>query len=165
MTISEELSELSVTDAAFLDMIAMNKNKAWLRAAKLLDKEVLFKLETKAEVIVISEEVFLILSFEKLERPFKSSTWASRSNAPSVRLFQREALKWISRGQMHSFKFIGLTCCHRTDSTRLKRSFTEQLPNSFLRTRTMVEEHTIKLQEIARPLSLFISRQGTISPT
>ena len=71
MTISEELSELSVTDAAFLDMIAMNKNKAWLRAAKLQDKEVLFKLETKAEVIVISEEVFFIVSLEKLEKPSK----------------------------------------------------------------------------------------------
>ena len=103
MTISEEFSELSDTDAAFLDM-----NKAWLRADKFQDKEVLFKLETKAEVIVISEEVFFILSLEKLERPSKVLYGPAGQKLQVLYHFKGKLSHGSLVVKMHSFKFIGL---------------------------------------------------------
>ena len=52
-------------------MIATNESKAWLKTVKLLGKEVVFKLDTGAEVTVVSEKVFFTLSTGKLEKPSK----------------------------------------------------------------------------------------------
>ena len=63
--------EADSEEEVFLGTVTSDKETAWTVNIQLQGKEVLFKLDTGAEVTVISEEVYHTLKRAKLEKPSK----------------------------------------------------------------------------------------------
>jgi len=63
--------EADSEEEVFLGTVTSDKETAWIVNIRLQGKEVLFKLDTGAEVTVISEEVYHTLKRAKLENPSK----------------------------------------------------------------------------------------------
>ena len=61
--------EADSVEEAFLGTVTSSKDKAWLVNIRLQGKEILFKMDTGAEVTVISEKVYHTLEKTKLGKP------------------------------------------------------------------------------------------------
>jgi len=69
--------EADSEEEVFLGTVTSDKETAWIVNIRLQGKEVLFKLDTGAEVTVISEEVYHTLKGTKLEKTIQSPIWTS----------------------------------------------------------------------------------------
>ncbi len=56
-TVAKVEENIQDSDVAFLNMINSSKSKMWLKTIQLESKNVTFKLDTRADVSVISEEL------------------------------------------------------------------------------------------------------------
>ena len=69
MAASTQEVEAGPVEEAFLGTVTSSKDQAWSVNVRLQGKESLFKIDTGAEVTVISEKVYDTLEKTKLEKP------------------------------------------------------------------------------------------------
>ena len=67
----EKILEESNIDGVFLDTVRKDNNVAWITNVTALGKDIPFKMDTGAEVTVVSEETHRILGSPHLEEPSK----------------------------------------------------------------------------------------------
>ena len=148
-------------------MIATNESKAWLKTVKLQGKEVVFKLDTGAEVTVVSEKVFFILSTGKLEKPSKVLHGPAGQKLEVLGQFEgnlshgsRHIRQTIFVVKSHHKNLLGLPAItaldlvHKVNAPTTgaqvsDNSFMERFPKVFQGLGTWGDEYTIKLQDDA----------------
>ena len=157
-------------DTAYLDAVGTGQSSKWTTTISIAGAEVIFKLDTGAEVTTISETTFKSLKLGKLETADKvlcgpdrkplgvlgrvSCTLAHKGKKCQQSLY---VLKHLRHNLLGLPAIQGLQLLTQADSVSTK-SIPDQFPTLFQGLGTFQEEYEIKLKPDATPFALYTPR-------
>ena len=159
-------------DAAFLGAVSASKDIAWVLTIRVNDTDVTFKLDTGAEVTVISEETFSKLKNVKLRSPSRrlygpaqqplnvlgefSGNLEYQRKTTTQSIFVAKNLQNDLAG-LPAITALGLI--RAVEATSSEKTIQEQFPDVFKGLGTIGGEYTIKLRDGATPHALYTPRR------
>ena len=176
MTPTQKLEADSVEEA-FLGTVTSSKDKAWSVNIRLQGKEILFKMDTGAEVTVISEKVYHTLEKTKLGKTSRVLYGPARQPLEvlgqfSGRLVHREhshvedifVVRDLHNNLLGLTAITGLHLIQRVNATHLgSADILERFPKIFTGLGTLGGDYTIRLKEDAYPFALYTPRRVPFS--
>ena len=171
------LSETTSLDTAFLDTAFMDTmtygapENARLASIRVDNKEILFKLDTGAEVTAISQETHQHLGKPPLQTPEKLLCGLSRQPLQVLGQFLGQLTHKAQVSQQHVFvikelktnllglpAITALTLAARVDSASCETDIHQRFPKVFEGLGNLGEEFEIRLKPDATPYALFTPR-------
>ena len=164
------ISSEDENDTAYLNTVTLQSgSKSWNCNVVINGKNIPFKLDTGAEVMVVSESVLKSVDTDKLKQPSKRLCGPDRKPL-SVLGELSLSLSYKGKSCTHPVyvlkgvheNLLGLPAIQAleipTPVDTVKQSLTEQYPALFTGLGTFKHAYTIKTKESAQPFSLFTPR-------
>ena len=172
-TPSDDTTETSDSTPQFLDAVSHQSTTttAWHIRAMINGKEVIFKIDTGAEVTAISKEVYMAIGHPKLQRPGKILCGPSKQPLDvlghiTVQLTYKQCsirhnvyiVQSLNQNLLGLPAILALNILSRLDNLSTTSTIPSQFPDLFQGLGTMKTEYEIKLQHEARPFALSTAR-------
>ena len=158
-------------DTAFLDTMTSNQESSWRTSITPDGKDVLFKIDTGAEVTAISHRTYLQMSTGELSDPEKILYGPSRQPLPVIGQFSGNL---VHKGKVSTqtvyvieglkINLLGLPAITalqllvRVDATSMETSVFERYPSVFSGLGNLGDEYEIQLKPDAKPYALHTPR-------
>ncbi|XP_062512805.1 uncharacterized protein K02A2.6-like [Corticium candelabrum] len=163
-------------DGAYVFPVNVSKRITWSSKISVGGKELTFKLDTGAEVTVITEEAHRMLEMPKLQKPSKAlygptstalrtlgqftSTLSVNSKTSEETIFVVQGLKTNLLGLP---AITSLQLVHRIQATSVGTTIPDRSPKVFQGLGNLCDPYKIKLREGAKPYALYTPRNVPIS--
>ena len=176
MAVSTQEVEAGPLEEAFLGTVTSSKDQAWSVNVRLQGKKILFKMDTGAEVTVISEKMYDTLEKTKLGKPSKvlygpahqplevlgqfSGNLVHREHSHLENIFVVPDL----HNNLLGLKAItGLHLIQRVNACQGPANILERFPKVFTGLGTLGGDYTIRLKKDACPFALYTPRRVPFS--
>ena len=163
-------------DGAYVFPVNVSKRITWSSKISVGGKELTFKLDTGAEVTVITEEAHRMLEMPKLQKPSKAlygptstalrtlgqftSTLSVNNKTSEETIFVVQGLKTNLLGLP---AITSLQLVHRIQATSVGITIPDRFPKVFQGLGNLGDPYKIKLREAAKPYALYTPRNVLIS--
>ena len=176
-TVAKTTTDDQSVDTLFLDAVASERKSVWRSTIRLEGQEVQFKIDTGAEVTVITEDVYKSLGRQvpqltKTSKRLQGPTGISLETLGEFKgLLEKAAKKclltiFVVRGLRSNLlglpAITALQLVTRLDAVNSKWDPRTSYPKLFKGLGTMGEEYTIKVREDATPYALCTPRNVPI---
>ena len=170
----EDQSETSDSTPQFLDAVSYQPTATttWHLRVTVNGKEVVFKIDTGAEVTAISKDVYMAIGHPKLQRPGKILCGPNKQpldvlGCITVQLAYKQrsirhhvyVVKSLNQNLLGLPAILALNILSRVDDLSTTSTIPAQFPDLFQGLGTLKTEYEIKLQREAKPYALSTTRR------
>ena len=169
--------EADSVEEVFLGTVTSSKDKAWSVNIRLQGKEIVFKMDTGAEVTVISEKEYRTLERTKLEKPSRVLYGPARQPLEVLGQFSERltygehshsedifVVRDLHNNLLGLTAITGLHLIQRVNATHQGSvDILKRFPKVFTGLGTLGGDYTIRLKEDAHPFALYTPRRVPFS--
>lgn len=177
MAATTQQVEADSVEEAFLGTVTSSKDKAWTVNIRLQGKEIVFKMDTGAEVTVISEKEYCTLERTKLEKPSRVLYGPARQPLEVLGQFSERltygehshsedifVVRDLHNNLLGLTAITGLHLIQRINATHQgSADILKKFPKVFTGLGTLGGDYTIRLKEDAHPFALYTPRRVPFS--